>query len=207
LKRYSQKNEQDILFTEMEAGRLPQLGRFLDIGAFDGETFSNTCALLKSGWRGVMVEPGVAAFKQLLERHGRDQRVHLIHAAIGDAAFTSFWENGAYSTTEPRQRFVKFPSTGEWSQPFVISQLSVHELMNAWGMFYGLGYDPDVVSIDTEGTTLDLFNALTRVCRPKVMIVEHDQNRVTWEAVEFCGYDIISENDENLIMRRKGHGV
>lgn len=36
---------------------LPANGRFLDIGAHDGVTFSSTRALLLNGWSGVYVEP------------------------------------------------------------------------------------------------------------------------------------------------------
>jgi FkbM family methyltransferase len=205
MKNYSQKNEQAILLSEIEAGRLPKVGRFLDIGAFDGETFSNTCALVDLGWSGVMVEPGPAAFAKLLERHGPNGHVGLIHAAVGESPWTQFWENGPYSTTESRQRFIKFPSAGTWSQGFIIPQLSVLRLMELWRAFSGLKNDPDVVSIDTEGTTLEVFRSFTGMFRPPVIIVEHDQDKSTWELAGLCGYEILGENEENLILRRR-HG-
>lgn len=42
-------------------------GRFLDIGANDGKTISNTYRLALDGWAGVYVEPSPAAYAKLLQ--------------------------------------------------------------------------------------------------------------------------------------------
>jgi FkbM family methyltransferase len=41
------------------------IGRFLDIGAFDGVMLSNTAPLRAAGWHGVLIEPSPAAFTLL----------------------------------------------------------------------------------------------------------------------------------------------
>jgi FkbM family methyltransferase len=50
---YSQFDEEEFIL-KFFAGFT---GRFLDIGAFDGVSMSNTRALLERGWRGMLVEP------------------------------------------------------------------------------------------------------------------------------------------------------
>ena len=57
---YSQHGEQAVI-----VAHCGEPGVFLDIGANDGLTFSNTRALVDLGWRGVHVEPGAAAFAKL----------------------------------------------------------------------------------------------------------------------------------------------
>lgn len=59
-------------------------GRFLDIGANDGETFSNTRALALAGWEGTLVEPNANAFARLEQLYGSSAGVQLINAAITD---------------------------------------------------------------------------------------------------------------------------
>ena len=58
MKDYSQTGEQQVIFDYFG----PEFkGTFLDIGANDGVTFSNTYGLSLKGWRGVCVEPCLGA--------------------------------------------------------------------------------------------------------------------------------------------------
>src|SRR5277367_3528293 len=87
---YSQNDEQRHILEAMES----QVGRFLEIGAYDGHTFSNTMALVERGWSGVLVEPGVDAFKGLLEWHGKNEKLTLVHAAVGcNRGLVKFWNS------------------------------------------------------------------------------------------------------------------
>jgi FkbM family methyltransferase len=60
-------------------------GRFLDIGAFDGKTFSNVRRLWELGWSGVLVEPNPSSFKSLMQNFpdGEGEKVDLVNVAIG----------------------------------------------------------------------------------------------------------------------------
>ena len=58
-------------------------GTFIDIGANDGITLSNTYAAAQRGWKGVMVEPSPSVFDKLVSNvQGTD--VTCIQAAISD---------------------------------------------------------------------------------------------------------------------------
>jgi len=58
-----------------------EVGRFLDIGANDGHTFSTTGHLAERGWSGVCVEPSPGAFKRLATYH-EGRPVELVLAAL-----------------------------------------------------------------------------------------------------------------------------
>lgn len=66
---------EDAFILEHFNGRV---GRFLDIGAGDGLTFSNTEPLLRAGWSGVMVEPALSQLRWLIENHGDNPNVEII---------------------------------------------------------------------------------------------------------------------------------
>lgn len=64
MRTYSQNDEQRFIL-EAVSGVAPEHGSFLDIGAYDGETFSNTRALALLGWSGACVECSPAALEKL----------------------------------------------------------------------------------------------------------------------------------------------
>lgn len=59
----------------------PSRGVFLDIGANDGVTFSNSLFFEKKGWAGLCVEPHPTIFKELSEH----RQCHLLNACVADA--------------------------------------------------------------------------------------------------------------------------
>lgn len=74
---YSQYG-QDITVFEL-LGR-PSCGVFLDIGANDGFTFSNSWLFEEHGWSGVCVEPHPIMFQTLEQK----RNCHLVNACISD---------------------------------------------------------------------------------------------------------------------------
>jgi len=60
---FSQNGQDEFFLEELFVGQ--DSGFFVDIGANDGVTFSNTYALERKGWRGLCVEPHPDVFEQL----------------------------------------------------------------------------------------------------------------------------------------------
>lgn len=179
------------------------VGRFLEIGACDGKLVSNTLALVEHGWSGVMVEPSPRAFVALQERHGDNPRLTLIHAAIGlDDCVIPFWDDptiGGYATTEEGNRAKWQHLAGFAKQPFYVPSIPVSRFAEVESLFSG---PFDFVSIDTEGTSTDLFLAFPLgVIRPKVICVEHDGRipECLARAQKF-GYREVTRNGENLLF-------
>lgn len=71
------------------------VGRFLDIGAFDGVSMSNTRALALRGWSGVLVEPSPWVFPRLyaIYKDHKDKFVVINAAVARESGFMSFWVN------------------------------------------------------------------------------------------------------------------
>jgi FkbM family methyltransferase len=100
MKNYSQYDEQEQIL-KVVADIPASEGSFIDVGAFDGENYSNTMALVELGWQGVMVEPALSACTRLLARHGGSDRVTIVHAVVGlNHGLVKFWnEPETYSST------------------------------------------------------------------------------------------------------------
>ncbi|MBV8167469.1 MAG: FkbM family methyltransferase [Alphaproteobacteria bacterium] len=74
-------------------------GTFVEVGAYDGETYSNTSTLADLGWRGLYLEPVPGSCARCRQRHARNPKVSVIECAIGAADGTAtIWQHGPCST-------------------------------------------------------------------------------------------------------------
>jgi len=78
---YSQNNEEKFILDYFGGFK----GTFLDIGANDGKTLSNSYALVERGWPGVCVEASPKAYDRLHKLHGwqTGNGIQLINVAVG----------------------------------------------------------------------------------------------------------------------------
>jgi FkbM family methyltransferase len=58
-------------------------GQFVEVGAYDGESFSNTCGLADTGWRGLYIEPSPSSYERCRARHAKNVGVETLNVAIG----------------------------------------------------------------------------------------------------------------------------
>ena len=206
---YSQNDEEGVLRQHFGDRK----GHFLDVGAYDGRTFSNTLALAEAGWGGVLVEPSAGPFHSLCRIYREvfgdaDVRFDFVHALVGVTAdpLVTFWAcDDAVSTTEEANRALW---DGKASVPFVLTlapQIALSDLLEAcWG-----DTTFDLVSIDTEGTSVDLLRAFCAcvpvAAWPEVFVVEHDG---ACEKIHRLlgprGYQQAYFSGENLVMIRYG---
>lgn len=75
---FSQYNEEEIVLHYFSN----RVASFLDIGAWDGITLSNTRALSILGWSGVLVEPCPSAFVELLKNTKAFPKLICVNAAV-----------------------------------------------------------------------------------------------------------------------------
>lgn len=79
--RYSNFREQELI--DQLLGRLTVPHRVcVDLGAGDGETMSNSLALLRAGWTGLAVEADPRAFAALAYRHARTPGIALARVRV-----------------------------------------------------------------------------------------------------------------------------
>lgn len=79
MRSYSQHG-QDTFVYETFFKRQTEPGTFVDVGAYDGVTFSNTLLFERLGWTGICVEPLPPAFKKLQT----SRKASCVNCAVAD---------------------------------------------------------------------------------------------------------------------------
>ncbi len=199
---YSQRDEETyILRFFRHAGP----GRFLDIGAYDGHTFSNTKALADKGWGGVCVEPAPTVFTGLLETYKGRADIQLVNAAVGvQAGLIPFHLSyDAVSTTIEAHRDL-WAAQDVTFYPIHVAAVTPNELLGAFGGPY------EFINVDTEGTSVEIFAALLglaaykppRRTETQLWCVEHDMQ---WDTIgALCrqrGLEQVHQTAENVLLR------
>jgi hypothetical protein len=67
-----QFNAEDLNRIYQEAFGFRSHGSFVEVGASDGESYSNTCGLADIGWEGIYVEPVKELAKKCRLRHRKN---------------------------------------------------------------------------------------------------------------------------------------
>jgi FkbM family methyltransferase len=193
---YSQGDEEAWI---LEAVGDTRDGIVLDIGAYDGKTFSNSLALIEAGWQAVLVEPSLTGFRKLVELHGNNPKVTLVHAVIGtNSGIIPFWDSDdAVSTTE-LHNFRKWDGAANFRPMYWCPQITMESLLDSFPELKKM----NVLSIDTEGSSASLFAMFPfRIYNPKVICVEYDEYKnVVIARGELFGYRMTHENAENVIL-------
>jgi FkbM family methyltransferase len=77
---YSQYGEQEFILNFFGDKK----GIFIDIGAADGITNSNTKKLIENGWGGLLVEPTPVNYNKLIELHSDNNSIVIENCGCGD---------------------------------------------------------------------------------------------------------------------------
>jgi FkbM family methyltransferase len=193
---FSQTNEQDIILRHFADCCC---GNFLDIGAHDGESLSNTRALALSGWSGTFVEPNPNLFLRLVNLYGTDARFTLINSAMSDkSGLTRFFYDGSanqFSSSIAQNVQELFPET-----PYPISYL-----LNAISPCDLAGQHFDFVSIDTEGYDLAILKAFRgMLSNTSLICIEYNYTdaesteQITDELL-LQGFSVSNKTRENIL--------
>lgn len=195
---YSQRNEE---FHILEACKDAKRRRLLDIGAFHPTCFSNSRALIEQGWDAVLIEPSPMPVRNLVKEypqgvgfHGGVVNVMCAAVALESGIVTIHITDDAVSTQNITDAWRE---RGGYLGAMTISQVTLEQVFNWFGDF-------DFVSIDTEGTSVDLFKRLLEFeMYPQCICVEHDGRGVELSlAAQAKGYRMAYESEENRVYVR-----
>jgi FkbM family methyltransferase len=189
---YSQGDEEQYILQAVGKRK----GRFLDIGAWHPKNLSNTRALYERGWSGLLIEPSPEPFLVLLREYGNDDRIQLLCGAVGvNNAITRFHASSDALTTSSDASYERWKEVGGFYGSFYAPALSIPAILNRFGAF-------DFVSIDAEGSSVDLFHALLATSmRPDCICVEYDlRNEECIEAGARGGYKALYVSSENVVF-------
>lgn len=195
---YSQYGEDQII-TKLLAGRAS--GRLLDIGAWHPKTFSNSRMLIEAGWEAMLVEFSPKPIRDLVEEYANHPGVKVLQAAVtvvdgGMAAYDVTDDGLSTCSAEHKEKWEK---DGGYFGKLWVSQIPIRQLLEQFGGGF------DFVSIDTEGTSVDLARYYLGVLGqlPLVMCVEHDGRSVElMEVAQERGYRMVHMNGTNVVLSR-----
>ena len=185
---FSQRGEEEVILNHFGNYK----GQYLDLGSYDGKTFSNIRQLAESGWRGVCVEPAAHAFAAMLDDPPPGAK--LVHAAVGPrTGLCSFLETKDALSTTDRAHAKRWKEYASFIPAYTVS-ISVADLLQDFaGPF-------EFVSIDTEATSFSLFKEFIPhfdALKTQLVCVEHDDH-----PIHLDGWEQIFKSAENLILRR-----
>lgn len=157
----------DLLGATVDAG-----GVYVDVGAYDPIYLSNTFALYRRGWSGLIVDANPAVVGRYRDKRPRDTAVNAFVASeISSVDFTVFDADMFSTLTSQVETVPEKWRKGERSLKVRAAGLS--ELLDAAGIL-----DFQVLSIDAEGGDLEVLQSLDwRRWRPEIVCCEdHAEN-------------------------------
>jgi FkbM family methyltransferase len=169
--------------------KLPRPGTFVEVGGADGREGSNTLHFEECGWRGIVVEPDPRQ-REALARH---RRCHVVHGAVDTVTGRRTF------TLHDEPTWSGFRRTG--GRTVDVPTFTLDDLLHAHAI-----ERVDLLSIDTEGTELDVWLSRPKGLRPSVVVVEHDTaglpsaEALLMRAFEVDGYRLAHRTQANLIF-------
>ncbi len=182
--------------------KLPKKGFFLDVGAADGITYSNTYYFEKQGWKGICFEPNPENYK--------------LASKFRDKVFQT-----AVSSVTGQRKFEISDSSPDWSRlvdskidrlrkqkksELFVTVKSLEQIITENGI-----ESIDILSIDTEGTEIDVLESLNfKKINPKVIIVEYltfgseSQKNKLLSFFKLLPYELVYTTFANLIFVHNG---
>lgn len=187
-----------------ECLRFRRGGFFLDFGAFDGTSISNTLALERDlGWRGICVEPNPRYYPALCAaRRCITVNAALWHESRKQLEFVD--AHGLSSIADFKDTDLNSQRRLEATRSLIrVDTLNPNELLERFEAPTLI----DFLSLDVEGAEFDILNALDlRRYRIALMTIEHNHNhehqkRIRDHLASF-GYGVVQNRNDDFFFHR-----
>jgi len=196
---YSQYGE-DLIIDDL-LGR-KNSGFYVDIGAYDPHTFSNTKRFYKRGWTGINIEPSPAGYRRFVANRSRDTNIN--EGVCGEDGYKRYYEFfPAFLSTFSAERASQCLCDGYSLTGTQV--LPVRRLAAILERHAEEKRRIDFFSIDTEGLELQILqsNDWARF-RPTLICLEVGEHGAEAELDEYLdsvGYSNAAETCLNKIYR------
>jgi FkbM family methyltransferase len=211
--RYTQNDEDTVILRALDG---IERGLVIDVGAYDGVTFSNSRRLIEMGWDAVLVEPAPSALSCLRSLYAEEDRVAIVPAALavaeGEVRLLAGTGSGGH---EGLLTTTVYGEAERSAARYAIEFVETTCRATTWSaLFAEFGHGAHFISIDTEGTSVDRFleldlDALTQlrlVCVERDFVTNHEPCPVAHaRAVSFAAdhfFALVHETAENLLFER-----
>lgn len=163
-------------------------GFFVEFGAYDGVTFSNTHLLEKElGWAGIVAEPARCCHADLAANRSCAIETDCVWRESG--ARLSFREEKRAFLSKPGDRTAATHAVGAGSGAAVyeVRTISLKDMLAKYDAPHWIDY----LSIDTEGSEFDILNAFDFKSHTfRTITCEHNHNHVIRAAI----HDLLSRH-------------
>ena len=180
-------------------------GFFIEIGAYDGVTFSNTYWLEHVGWTGILVEPNPELYKKCLKARPFSK---VIHAAItGDESLNSVTlvlpdniggRDALAYTVKSDYQVNRVNDTGVKLRHIQVPAMTTKRLLQ------DVTANIDVLSIDVEGAEMEVLSTFDfSRFRPEVIIIEDNlrgKDKTIYEFMHSKNYTVNKIISRNIIF-------
>ena len=157
-----------------EIGLAPRTGTFVEVGGFDGESFSNTSFLADQGWRGVYVEPVPGFCSTIRARHLFNKVAIEPVAVTATPGSITLHVMGSLSSAsdETKQAYKGI----DWAKSAELQATPIEVKTETIESIFGrnaISLEFDLMVIDVEGAEEPIVRDLVASAwRPRVLIVE-----------------------------------
>ena len=147
-------------------------GTFVEIGAMDGFSFSNTYGLAEKGWRGLAYEPVPEYMTACMKLHAdRKHNVTTILSAVGNVQGLVNLYMGGVDSTIDKETVEKSPFGFTYDPDnYMVACITT---LNIDLPHYGIQPGFEVISIDVEGAEIYVLDGFDLdYFHPKMIIIE-----------------------------------
>lgn len=198
-------------------------GWFVEVGAMDGQTHSNTCGLADIGWNGLYIEATQRYALQCYQRHAKNSNVQVIRRAISDhEGSLRLHLANALTTADPLSETAY--AQMDWSRTSLHHQyedVPCFTLDQTLKEFH-VPVEFDLLVIDVEGHEQQVLNGVSlAMWRPKMIIIEIQDEHQDFlklpnageflarfkkirRQIEDAGYQLLYKNMINSVYVRTG---
>lgn len=191
-------------------------GLFVEVGGFDGYTYSNTSGLATAGWGGHYLEPVPSSAAQCRARYADNGRIAVHELGIGAADATlTLHVGGALSTSDTRT-FDEYRHI-DWARSEFETDITVEARQITLDAFLeGQAIEPgfELLVVDVEGSEPSVFAGFDLAAwHPTMLIVEladthpdlvssRNEHAALGRTISEAGYVIVYKDCINTVYLR-----
>jgi len=207
----SQNEEEKVILEYFDRGYMQAhlsngKGSFIDIGANDGVTLSNTRALAERGWLGVLVEPSPSAFAKLKENYKDKEGFYFYPFALGVTnGKVKMWDSGTHLNKGDTGLLSTLVDAdkAKWEKSTQFTEIEVQCFR--WKTFLNrLKLKSfDFISLDAEGLDYEILKQIDLRETSLICVEFNGDANLKLEFDKLCiGFKLVYTSPENLIYGR-----
>lgn len=204
---YSQNAEEEVILRYFGDFK----GTFIDIGANDGVTFSNTRALAELGWCGCLLEPSPTAFRKLKQLYSGSKKgcFYVYELALGTHNSTAvLHDSGTLLKTGDTSLVSTLVEEEKKRFQSVLTYEPVDVKVFRWKTFLNRSSLKkfDFINLDAEGTDWDILGQMDLTDVRCICLEWNGNNTLKQRYTEYCAKfgltRLLYTSAENLIFAR-----